>query len=200
MNHKPPKFKNPLEALRELGKETLRTMEQELIKPIPNEIVEQFTGKKSGEIQPGQSIEINQEKRSANTDKNEYYQRQFILEKQLIEEDKILVEKRTNELRIQIQAIQQEVYKLTEVTPNLSQELQIAAFNAGGDVSEYELNFLEHLFQAIKSFRKRIENAHIWLSSANTRASKKNVWGTNYKRHGAKYLLSGEHYASRSAA
>jgi len=123
----------------------------------------------------------------------------YLLEKRLRQEDQRLVERRTGELRLQIQAIHEEIQKAMKVTVSLSQEVEVAAFQAPSSTSIYELHFLEHIFSLISSFRKKIENARVWLSSMNRRAAKKNMWGANYKKHGAKYLLSGEHYLQRSA-
>jgi len=50
----------------------------------------------------------------------------------------------------------------------------------------------------MKSFRKKIEDAQIWLHASNKRAEKKNFWST-YKKHGSKFLLSPDHYLQRSA-
>jgi hypothetical protein len=59
--------------------------------------------------------------------------------------------------------------------------------------------FFEKLLEFVKSFRKKINQSNVWLSSANKRAGKKGSWKSNYQQHGAKYLLSGEHYVARSA-
>ena len=112
----------------------------------------------------------------------------------------MLVERKGNELKVQIEAIKIEVTKLATATPRLSQQVEIASFQATSSVSTYELFFLQQLFLFIKSFREHIEDAHIWLGAVNARAKKKNVWGANYKKYGAKYLLSGEHYSGRSSA
>lgn len=198
-NRKP--FVNPLEALRELGKETLRSVNEDLTAPIAKNIFEQVTGsvQTSKEILPGQSTEISSSPH-INSEREDFYRKKYIIEKQLREEDRIMVERRTGEIRIRIQTIHEEVFKISEVTPELSSEISIAAFHAAGDSSAYELNFLENLFATVQDFRKRIEHARVWLHASNNRAGKKNVWGANYKKHGAKYLLSGEHYVSRSAA
>src|SRR3989344_4099073 len=192
-NTKKP-FSTPLELLREVGREQ--------IDPIPAEMARQLFGRReknfSGEIMPGEAVEM-REVYSGKAQINETLQKQLTLERQLRIEDKVLIERRTNELRIQIKAIHEEIIKLAQVTPQLTQELQVAAFQAPVEPSAYELFFLQRIFEFIKSFRKKIEDANIWLSCANRRARRKNVWGQNYKKYGAKYLLSGEHYLQRSA-
>lgn len=198
-NKKP--IANPLELLREAGDAAKR----DLLAPMPEEIARQLFGrmprreqKFSGEILPGHAMEM--KKVFSGQAGNENKLRKMIsLERRLRQEDQILVERRTNELRIQIHAIHEEVQKAAKATIELSEEVKIAAFQAPSSETVYELYFLERIFDSIRSFRKKIQNASVWLASANKRAGKKNMWGNNYKKHGAKYLLSSEHYLQRSA-
>ena len=165
------------------------------------EITNQLFGYKrsvSAEIEMGGSLEMS-ELLSGRADENKKLRGQVTVERRLREEEKTYVMRKTNELKIQIEAIRTEVLKVAEITPQLSQEVDNAAFAVNSAPSEYELNFLQVLFEFIKSFRKRIESANEWLAISNRRAAKKNAWGANYKKHGAKYLLSGEHYLQRSA-
>ena len=192
---------NPLELLRD----TRDTIQKDLIQPMPEEILRQIFGREpkrnkkfSGEIMPGQAVEM-RDVYAGKARESENLQKMVYLERKMREQDRVMVERRTNELRVQIQAIHQEIEKVVRITPQLNQEVEMAAFQAPGSPSLYELYFLERIFDFIKSFRKKIENASVWLSTANRKAQKKNKWGNNYKNHGAKYLLSSEHYVSRSA-
>ena len=191
---------NPLELLRDTGDAVKREMQ-----PFSEEIARQIFGrmpmpkrKYSGEIMPGGAVDM-KEVYSGKAEENEKLRKVVYLERKMREEDHVLVERRTNELRLQIRAIHEEVEKVARITPQLAEEIKVAAFQAPSSTSIYELYFLERMFEFIKSFRKRIENANVWLSSVNKRARKKNMWGSNYKKSGAKYLLSSEHYLQRSA-
>lgn len=198
-NHK---VKNSLEALREGSSEVLKTTSNEVFKPIAQEFMDQLLGRKrkfSGEILLGESIEMRTVLTGKQTE-TDRLKKQIVIERQLHEEEKILVERKGRELKIQIEAIKSEVVKLAAATPRLSQQVEIASFQATSSVSTYELFFLQQLFLFIKSFREHIDDAHVWLGAVNARAKKKNVWGANYKKYGAKYLLSGEHYSGRSSA
>lgn len=196
---KHPRAKSPLEILREIGIETASGFKKDFEKQVLGKD-EKMPEKKnfSGEIMPGEALEI-KEVYTGKRENEEYYYKKTIMLKELREQDKITVEKRTNELRIQIKAIHEEIIKLAHVTPELSREVDIAAFQAPVEPSTYEMFFLERLFEFIKSFREKIEDSYVWLSTANRRAAKKNVWGQNLKKHGSKYLLSAEHYLQRSA-
>ena len=199
---KPLTQANPLESLKDLGTGVAKSLKEDLIEKTPRDFMDQLFGPKpqkySGEILIGETLEI----REIMTGEHEEKQRlraQLFLERSIRLEEQSHINKKTNELKIQLKAIQEEVLILAQNTQGLSKEIQIATMQAPIEPGIYHLVFFEKLLEFIKSFRKRIEEASVWLHSTNTRAAKKNVWGARYKKHGAKYLLSGEHYLSRSA-
>lgn len=193
---------NPLETLKDLSKATAAQMRQE-VSQMPSEIIDQLFGPRSkknysGEIIPGEAVEF-KDVLSGRQKLVEYQRKQIALERKLLEEERVQTEKRTNELRIQLKVLQEELIVLADKTEGLAEETQVAAMQVTAEPGVYHVVFFEKLFEFISSFRKKIEQASVWLHMTNKRASKKNAWGAAYKKHGAKYLLSGEHYVSRSA-
>jgi hypothetical protein len=194
---------NPLEILRESVKENAEAAKREIVTPFKKEFLDQIFARPrktfSGELTPGESLEMKDvyrgtretQEREAKTKK---------VEMRLREEEMMLVSRKSKELSLQIAAIHEEVLKIAHATPQLSREIELAAIMAPNDPSSYQLFFLKHVLSFIMSFRKNIENASVWFNTANGRAAKKNVWGANYKKYGARYLLSGEHYSGRAAA
>lgn len=198
---KPNFIKNPLESLRDTATGSGDLVSRELIRPMADEFISQLFGRRkfTGELTPGEGVEMKSVLTGKQTEIDKA-KHQVSLERQLLQEEKVLVEKKSNELRVQIEAIQVQVTKLATATPRIAREIEIASFQTSVGVSIYELFFLKHIYKLIKDFNENIEKANVWFFQANQRAHKKNVWGANYKKHGAKYLLSGEHYSSRSAA
>ncbi len=203
---------NKLEALREIGstvKTPLKTVKNDAIKSfnkdflskMPGDFMDQLFGPKpsnfSGEFTAGESLEVKDIYKEKNT-KQKKVEKQLHLERKLRREDEMHMKQRSQELRVQLQAIMQEVIVVTENTTELAQELKIAAMQAPVEPGVYHIIFFTNLLDFLKSFRKKIESAHVWLHAANGRAAKKG-WVANYKKSGAKYLLSGEHYLSRNA-
>lgn len=194
---------NPLEILRDSIKEGAETSRREVITPFKREFLDQILARSrktySGELIPGESLDLQEvyTGRQAIKEQEKTTMRQ---EFRLREEEMMLVSKKSKELSLQIDAIHDEVSKIAHATPQLSREIELAAILAPHDPSSYELFFLKHVLSFILNFRKNIENASVWLNTANGRAAKKNVWGANYKKYGARYLLSGEHYSGRAAA
>ncbi|MCX7928250.1 MAG: DUF5660 domain-containing protein [Patescibacteria group bacterium] len=202
--HKTP---NPLEAIKEIGKDTVNQMRQEISK-LPNELFENLFGnyypykntsrRYSGEIAPGETIEIN-DILSGKIEQVQKMHESIALEQRLLQEEKIRTEKKSQELKAQLNAIQQELLTAVKSTQGLAEEVQIAAMTSAVNPGIYHIVFFEKLLAFIKSFRTKIQEAQTWLYAVNKRSQKKNMWGINYKKHGAKYLLSSEHYLQRSA-
>jgi hypothetical protein len=194
---------NPLETFKDIGTSTAKQMREEVAK-MPSNFMEQLIGTKpsskkfSGELEPGEALDIN-EVFSGKHEELSKLRKQTALERKLLEEERVQVERKSNELRMQLTAVREEIIVLAKHTENLAEETQVAAMQAPVEPGVYHVIFFEKLLGFINSFRKKIEEAGVWLHAVNKRASKKNAWGNNYKKHGAKYLLSGEHYLQRSA-
>lgn len=206
---KTTKIPNPLEALKEVTQNTASEMKREAMN-LPKNLLEELLGPQvspfggpsknySGELFPGEAVEM-KEVLSGRHDELSKERAQISHERMLLEEERALVEKRSGELRMQINAIREELVLTASKTADLAEEIQIATMQAPINPGMYHLIFFEQLLEFIRSYRKKIETAAVWLHSANKRAGKKGGnWVQNYKAHGAKYLLSGEHYNQRSA-
>lgn len=153
--------------------------------------------KHSGDIGPGETLEFD-EVLSGRHEETLKLKKQLTHERRLAEEEIRRVEKKSNELKVQLHALMQEVTTLADTTQDLAEETQIAAMQAPVEPGVYHLIFFEKLLEFIKSFRKKIEEAKVWLQASNKRAQKKNFWA-RYKKHGGKFLLSPDHYLTRSA-
>lgn len=203
---KPKKIKkqNMLESLKDVGSVTTKTLKKDLLADTSKDFVKQLLGirepkaKVSGEMFPGESLEFDQAMSAEHAEKVKL-QRQLALERKLRESENAQVEKKTGELKLQLHALMGELEKLAEETEGLAKETQIASMQAPIEPGVYHLIFFEKMLEFIKSFRKKVHEASVWLSASNKRAQKKNAWGARYKKYGAKFLLSGEHYLTRSA-
>ncbi len=197
------KYPNPLEALKDIGSATADQMKKEASK-LPEDFMEQLLGIRpsqknySGEISPGEALEFN-EVFSGKHEEAQKERKQIAFERNLMREESVRMEKKSNELKLQLNAIREEIMIVAVKTENLAQETQIAIMQAPADPGIYHVIFFEKLLEFIQSFRKKIDEAGVWLQAVNKRSAKKNKWGANYKKSGSKYLLSSEHYLQRSA-
>lgn len=201
-NLKAIRQQNVLESLKDIGTSTVKTIKTDILEGAQQDILDQIFGarsqkKYSGEISVGESLEL-EEVFTGKYDERKKLEEQITLERRLRDEEKILIEKKGRELKLQLHAITQEIVALAQSTQELGDEVEIAAMQAPTNPGVYHLVFFEKLLDFIKSFRKKIESAGVWLHASNKRAEKRSFWGL-YKKHGSKFLLSPDHYLQRSA-
>ncbi len=192
---------NVIEQLKDIGGGATKALKTDLFEKTGEEFLSQLFGarekKYSGDITPGETLEFS-EVFSGKHEENKKLKGQLALERQLGQEEKSRIEKKSNELKLQLHAIMQEVLALAQTTQNIGQEVEIASIQAPVNPGIYHVIFFEKLLEFIKSFRRKMEDASVWLQASNEKALKKNYWGL-YKKHGSKFLLSPDHYLQRSA-
>jgi hypothetical protein len=191
-----------LESLKDLGDNTTNSVKKDLFEGASKDVLRQILGevkpqKTTGEIKAGESIEFNELLAGTHKEKQEE-RRKASLQNRLQKEETRYVKTQKEELKMQLFALQQEVAKLAQTTQELGEETKVAAMQAPVEPGVYHLIYFEKLLEFVQSFRKKIQNASTWLSATNQRAQKKNFWAT-YKKHGSKFLLSPDHYLTRSA-
>lgn len=203
-NQKPktgkPHQTNVLETLKDIGGNTLNSFKDDLLVEGGKDFFGQFYGrnhKYSAEVTPGESLEFN-DVFSGKWEENNKLKKQLSFERSLLQEEKARSQKKANELKLQLKAIMEEVFALAQTTQGLDEETKIAAIQAPANPGVYHIIFFEKLLEFIKSFRRKIEDASVWLHATNKRAEKKNYWAM-YKKKGSSFLLAPDHYLQRSA-
>lgn len=192
---------NVLESLKDIGSGTINSFNKDLFQESSSDFFNEMFGikpkKLSSDIKPGESLEM-KELYAGKVEENKKLRLQMALERQLREEEKARLQQKSNDLKLQLHAVVQEVVQLASATQSLSEHVKIATMQSPANPGPYHIIFFEKLLDYIRSFRKNIEDSSIWLQSTNKRANKKNYWG-KYKSNGGKFLLSPDHYLQRSA-
>lgn len=193
---------NVLEALKEVGNSTGKSVKEDLLRESAREFMNQILGMKprkkfSGDMEPGKEIVVNDVK-TGKQEQADKLKKQLGFERQIRQEEKNILEKQNQNLRLELHAITTEIAKIAHSTPQLARQVEIATIQAPANPGVYHLIFFERILEFVRSFRKNIESANAWLGAANKRAQKKTFWG-QYKKHGGKRLLSSEDYLQRSA-
>lgn len=195
---------NLLEGLRGIGSAGMNSFKKDVAQGIPEEFFRQMFGieklqpRASGDIMPGQSIELNRAIEEQK-EENKVLRMKLAQEQRMRSEDKSLFTQRTQELKMELHALAQETVKLAQSTQGLSKEVEVAAMQAPANPGVYHINFFEKLRNFIASFRKKIENASLWLQASNRRAAKRRTFWGQVGQSGSKRLLSPEDYLQRSA-
>ncbi|MGA3292068.1 MAG: DUF5660 family protein [Candidatus Microgenomates bacterium] len=193
---------NVLESLKDLGSGTTNQA-GDLLKNTSEDFFRELLGfsnpqvKKSGELSAGESMQMS-DVLSGKEEENKKLRAQISLERQLSEGEKKVSQEKSNDLKIQLQALMQEVQKVSESTQNLAEATKIAVMMAPVEPGIYHITFFQNVLEFLQSFRMKIDMAANWLQSSNKRAEKKNYWNM-YKKKGSSFLLSPDHYLSRSA-
>jgi hypothetical protein len=182
---------NVLESLKDIGTGASDEFFKQLLSTKPT------SEKRSGSLSAGESISI-PDVLSGRDEENRKLKSQITLERNLHSEEKRLTEEKIGKLRVQLQALISEISKLAVTTQDLAKETTIAVMQAPADPGVYHISFFENLLSFMQSFRKRIEEASLWLGATNKRAEKKNYWAS-YKNKGSSFLLAPDHYLQRSA-
>lgn len=197
------KTKNVLEAINAIGSGVVNTAKDES-KAISEEFFRQLLGqqkksqeKRSTNLEVGSSVKVS-EVVSGQEQKNKKLQEQIYFERRIHQEEHNETQKKLQELRLRLQAIQTEAAKMIASTASLSQEVRNAVLGNVVDPSEYQINFFENIIKLISDFRKKIDSAVVWMQGQSKRSEKKNYW-SQYKKKGASFLLSPDHYVQRSA-
>jgi len=193
---------NVLESLKDLGTGTgIQTTD--LLKNTSEDFFRELLGlsnkktKKSGELSAGQTLQIG-DVMSGKEEQNIKARKQISMERSLLNEEKRVLQEKGSDLKVQLQAIMQEIQKVAESTGNFAEATTASMITAPVEPGIYHIHFFQSILEFLQSFRKRIDLAATWLQSSNKRAEKKNYWNT-YKKKGSSFLLSPDHYSQRSA-
>lgn len=199
-----PRTDNLLEALRDIGGDSFNTLKKDVFEGIPKDFTRELLGwerpkpKVSGDLMPGQTLRIEQalvEER----EENKVLRAKLGQEQRLRQEEQSWMAKKGQELKVELHALTSEVVQLAKTTQGLSQQVEIAAVQGPANPGIYHIVFFEKLRSFIASFRKKVQNASLWMESYNSRASKKKGYWGQVAKSGAKRLLSPEDYNQRSA-
>jgi hypothetical protein len=193
---------NVLESLKDLGSGATNQA-GDLLKNTSEDFLRELLGltkvnvKRSGDMAPGQSLQMS-EVMSGREEENKKLRSQILVEKQLSTDEKRVSQEKSNDLKVQLQALMQEVQKVAASTENLAEATQVSMMTAPVEPGIYHITFFQNVLEFLQSFRKKIDLAATWMQSSNKRAEKKNYWA-QYHKKGTSFLLNPESYSQRSA-
>src|SRR3989344_1813586 len=182
---------NVVESLKGIGNQAGKDFMSEILG------LRTFPNKASVEPSAGETLSMN-EALNGKVEENKKLRAQILLERNLAADEARLSEEKIGKLRVQLQALISEIAKIAAGTQSLAEEVDIAVLQVPVEPGIYHINFFEKLLSFAQSFRKKIEEAAIWLGATNKRAEKKNYWSM-YKKKGSSFLLAPDHYLQRSA-
>lgn len=123
-------------------------------------------------------------------------------------EIKSVYDSRDRELKSEIEALQKliksEVNQLVKASHNLHRQTSITISQPIANPGKYHIGFLKTIRTVIEKIikaRKNIDESSHWLEACNQKGRKKGLFWNTFtgKKAGSKFLLSPEHYLTRSA-
>src|SRR5258708_21038044 len=158
----------------------LEVLRDDVAKETGAEFMRQLLGmrartKASGELQRGESLVVS-DAMSGKKEAQDKQLKQVRFEKRILEEEKAVIEKKNNELKLRLHAIAQEIQGVVLSTPKLARQVEVASLTATNAPGIYHVMFLEKILEFLISFKENIESASAWLGATNKRANKKNFW------------------------
>ena len=161
--------------------------------------------KKSGEIPSSNTPEEDFAGQEAKKDVSELESRSnevLYHFKQVQGQEKEIYNREQKETEKEINILRQEVIELAKTARNLDGKLQIAAEQPIVNPGASDVSFLTNLRKTIRYFRRKLEDASIWLEMWNQKHRQKGAFWNRFlskKGGGAGYMFSSEHYSARSA-
>jgi uncharacterized protein YlxW (UPF0749 family) len=90
----------------------------------------------------------------------------------LAEQERVVLQKKQQELEQAVKELQAELAKLATSTDGLEKQTQNVVLENIAEASEYQISFLQRIKTFIINFRKNISEASCWLESFNKKKKK----------------------------
>jgi len=175
---------NVLETVRSLGNNVGKTVQQDVVKQIPNDMLRDIFGAQlPKELQQNESISMQPEKRTQQHAGNQELIQPFI-------------QKDIQETKAKLESIRQELQMLSKSIKGFHQEVEKAVLEIPVNPGVYHINFFEQLRSFIQSLRETLDDSRVWLAAFNNNSKKKRGYWGMYKKHGTTFGLSSERTAS----
>jgi len=198
---------SPIEAIRDVAKTTANMAKKDLVVGTARSITEQLFGKESsgiqeavgiqaleqtkvtGDISPGESLEL------AKIKKREFGQKRA---EEFRQGEKRLSIYEEQEITRQVEEILAELKKIVKATKELENEFQQVVVETPPEkVGKYHLTFFNFLLKLVTVARKKINESATWLSLFASRKKERNYWAM-FKKKGTSFALSGERAVATS--
>ncbi len=205
--------KNPIEAIRDLATSAMEPVvssaKNDFLKGAAGDILDQTLGwdrllgtdiaergkRQSGEMTPGQEINLKDSKRGDVPDhqeKKSHIEAGWDYTGEILHAERRISQAQNRELDVKIQEIVIELKKLAKSSKELEVTFrEVAVEQRPVNPGKYHLNFFAWMLVTIRSARMRIEDSANWAQMFSGKKTKREYWSL-FKKHGTSFGLSGE--------
>lgn len=188
-----------LEAFRDLGNDFVDTFKNDVVKKTGKDIFKTMTGNRPspGSSSPEETPNFADDLYKRETDLENKYKKQARWQAEIAKkEEKILFTRQDREVKLQVQALQEEIKNLAKATSDLAREAKIASLQTPPEAGKYHVTFFEKLRNLIKSLKTQIQESSIWLAEWNRKSQKRNFYWKTAKKSGTQFTLSADRQIS----
>lgn len=191
-----------IEQMRDITSGIGKQVTSDLIGGVTNDALSSLFGtpkaQKSGDLQPGQEIQLNQTQQPQENARQQAYERfpfpfrkkeqikpQFSQEQlDLLKQQEAMVSRKIEEIRMELKQLIAEI-------KSVDKEIQKAVSSEFVDPGAYHLSFLDRLKAMLKLMVKEMHQSNNWLTAQKSRKKQMGYWSM-YKKKGTSFGLSNE--------
>jgi len=172
---------NVLETVRSLGNNVGKTIKQDVVQQIPNDMLRDIFGtvQEPQEMHQNETVDIQHEKKV----------HQGAGHRESIQP---YIDADMRETKEKLDGIRKELQALSKSIKGFHQEIEKAVLEMPINPGVYHLNFFEQLRSFIQSLRETLDDGKVWLQAFNNNSKKKKGYWGMYKKHGTTFGLSNE--------
>lgn len=182
-----------VEALRDLGSGTAKSLGSDFFKRIPQDVYQQ-TG-----LAPQPKKDPFSGETSSFFEERKNFQERVRQTEFVRKQEKLIFTSRERETRTQVAVLIEEAKKLSVAVERFDQEVAVTAFQAPVEPGIYHINFFQKLISFIKSLTQKIDHASVWISTSTSKNKRRSYYWNQVNKSGTKFMLSQERYMSTQA-
>lgn len=192
-------YKNPIEAVRDVGSGVVKSMTSDLGKDLVSDLWDQLLGVsespsrgRQGDMAQGEEINLSQMAKKARKETERYIEPAINWRNEIVHAGEKTDRQVSQEVSVKIQEIVIELKRLTASSQELQTQFKyVTAEQRISKPGKYHLTFFEFMLAMVRSARMKIESSGAWLSASQSKKSKKGYWN-QFKKHGTSFGLSNE--------
>lgn len=178
-----------IEALRGLGTGTAKSVTNDLLTPLPDDLFRQTGLRPQRNFDKPAPAEM-----SYFEEKEEFWRKRLGRSDAVRHEEKLVFVAKERETKVQIGTLLEEVKKLATAVQKVEKEVEITAFQAPVEPGVYHVSFFQKIISFLRSLTQKIEDSAHWMAAFNSKAKKRSYYWGQVQKSGTKFMLSQERY------
>lgn len=190
---KRPRNNSVLEALRDLSGGVGKTLTEDFLGQIPEDIFTQ------GGLRPKNTPGTFEPQESVNFDEIKELRSRLRQAEFVRHQEQVVFSAQQQETKAKVAALVEEAKNLSGAVQQLEQVIEVATVQTPVNPGVYHVNFFEKLISFIRSLTQSVEGASVWIASSQQKGKKRSYYWGQFQKSGSKFMLSQERYMATQA-